>query len=171
MSKKNVKTILAILCTVFAITGSVFIGKGFDKKDNYSNPDNDDYNFSLDYVNSYVGGDAYNYIINGTYFTAYAVLGMGFLIMSTISGVTYLVLACKDKEEKMSEKVLNAKEESVVESTINDATEENASPLNTVVAEETIQKCEEKEKQICPECKNEVECGAKTCPNCGYPFE
>lgn len=158
MSKKNVKTILAILCTVFAITGSVFIGKGFDKKDNYSNPDNDDYNFSLDYVNSYVGGDAYNYIINGTYFTAYAVLGMGFLIMSTISGVAYLVLACKEKEENMCEKVLNA-------------TEENDSPLNNVVDEERIQKCEEKEKQICPECKNEVECGAKTCPSCGYPFE
>lgn len=65
MSKKNAKTLLAVLCAVFAVTGCVFINKGFDKKDNYSNPDSE-YSFDLDYVNSYVGGDAYNYIINGT---------------------------------------------------------------------------------------------------------
>ena len=33
-----------------------------------------------DYINAYVGGDAYNYIINGTYATAFFVLATMFMI-------------------------------------------------------------------------------------------
>ena len=47
--------------------------KGYDKMTNY---DNSDYS----YENAYVGGDAYNYIINGTHATAFFVLAIGFLI-------------------------------------------------------------------------------------------
>lgn len=78
---------------------SDFLCMGFYKKLAYSNPDND-YSVSDDYVNSYVGGDAYNYIINGTYFMAYAVMGIGSLVIATITGTTYLRLVC---EESMSE--------------------------------------------------------------------
>lgn len=34
MSKKNIIIILVTLCMVFAVTGCVLIGKGYDKKNN-----------------------------------------------------------------------------------------------------------------------------------------
>lgn len=43
---------------------------GFDKKDNYLSS----------VTNAYVGGDAYNYIINGTYFSGYMAMGSGILV-------------------------------------------------------------------------------------------
>ena len=43
--------------------------KGYDKITNYYNSD-----YSMLNKNAYVGGDAYNYIINGTYAAAYFVL-------------------------------------------------------------------------------------------------
>lgn len=43
-------------------------------------------------TNAYVGGDAYNYIINGTYFTGHSVLAMGFGIMGTIFFLTATIL-------------------------------------------------------------------------------
>lgn len=100
MSKKRVINLMTILCIVFILIGCVFIYKGYDKKNNYNNPDNE-YTFNDNYVNSYVGGDAYNYIINGTYFTAYAVMGTGAFIIASISGITGVVLSIKvDKEEE-----------------------------------------------------------------------
>ena len=48
-----------MLCIVLAILTLT----GFDKKDNYYNPEGS----LLSSENAYVGGDAYNYIINGTY--------------------------------------------------------------------------------------------------------
>ena len=62
--------------------------KGVDKMVNY-------YNSELSFVksvNAYVGGDAYNYIINGTYSTAFFVLtamfvlaGIGFIMLHYLS--------------------------------------------------------------------------------------
>ena len=43
------------------------------------NYDSGDY-YPYKYVNAYVGGDAYNYIINGTYATAYFVLTTMFVL-------------------------------------------------------------------------------------------
>lgn len=93
------------LCISFAIIGMIFIWKGFDKILNYSNPDSE-YSFSKEYENSYVGGDAYNYIINGTYFTGYAVLGAGSLIISAISGIVGAVISIKSEEELKKEEQL-----------------------------------------------------------------
>ena len=45
------------------------------------NYDSGDY-YPYKYVNAYVGGDAYNYIINGTYATAYFVLTAMFVLAS-----------------------------------------------------------------------------------------
>lgn len=50
-------------------------------------------------VNAYVGGDAYNYIINGTYFTAYSVLGVGAFIIATIAGVGAVFLSVKPEKK------------------------------------------------------------------------
>ncbi|MCC8023708.1 MAG: hypothetical protein LIP16_00115 [Clostridium sp.] len=63
--------------------------KGYDKMTNYYSSDT---YYSLN-KNAYVGGDAYNYIINGEYATAFfvlaigaALMGIGFLIVYYISG-------------------------------------------------------------------------------------
>lgn len=99
MSKQKATTLLKRLCIVCAIIGVILIFMGFYKKDAYNNPDNE-YTFSDDYINTYVGGDAYNYIINGTYFTAYAVLGTGFLVISSIFGSSSIVLSIKNEEKE-----------------------------------------------------------------------
>lgn len=92
--------------------------------------------------------------------------------MSTITGVAYLVLSCKQKQENVDEKDLDRKEEVVADlSQDNDVAEEKENSFNVVESEESIQKCEEKEIQLCPECQCEVESGGTECPNCGYPFE
>lgn len=49
---------------------------GFNKMFRYDNGEH----YPYEYINSYVGGDAYNYIINGTYATAYFVLAGTFLL-------------------------------------------------------------------------------------------
>lgn len=43
------------------------------------------YNSTIDSLkkNAYVGGDAYNYIINGTHATAFCVIGLVFAVMGT----------------------------------------------------------------------------------------
>lgn len=87
--KRKIVIIMRVICIIFAIIGIVLIGIGFDKIKSYENPDSE-YEYLYDeedYVNSYVGGDAYNYIINGTYFTAYAVMGTGAFLISAIIGV------------------------------------------------------------------------------------
>ncbi|WP_062514775.1 hypothetical protein [Halobacillus sp. KGW1] len=60
-----------------------FIIAGFYKILAYNNPYEDDIlTSSGDAVNAYVGADAYNLIINGTYATAFFVLAAGFLIVA-----------------------------------------------------------------------------------------
>lgn len=77
-----VLAIIAFLCSV------VMIGLGVDKVVNYYNSEN----FSSLIKNAYVGGDAYNYIINASYATGYyvlallsAVCGFGFLVMGFLN--------------------------------------------------------------------------------------
>lgn len=60
---RGVGVICLLLAAILLIVGIVNLHSAFDKKDNYS------------YSNRYVGGDAYNYIINAGYFTGYCVLG------------------------------------------------------------------------------------------------
>lgn len=98
MKRKKVKKWLFGFGITFLVLGLVFLFIGFDKKNSYNNPDSEYAHLydSDDYINSYVGGDAYNYIINGTYFTGYSVIGMGFLIMSTIACTTYFRLIFED---------------------------------------------------------------------------
>lgn len=85
MKKDNVLSILKRISVIFIMVGIMFLSMGFYKKMAYSNPDKA-YTTSDDYINSYVGGDAFNYIINGTYFMAYSVIGMGSLHTATFRG-------------------------------------------------------------------------------------
>ena len=45
-------------------------------------------------VNAYVGGDAYNYIINGNYATGFFVLSMGLFISGTLCVIGGNVINC-----------------------------------------------------------------------------
>lgn len=104
MSKQKVKRWLCGFWITFLILGLIFLFIGFDKKNSYKNPDsNSEYSYlydSDDYINSYVGGDAYNYIINGTYFTGYSVIGMGFFIMSTMTCTAWMILSIIDVKDE-----------------------------------------------------------------------
>lgn len=69
--------------------------KGYDKITNYYNSD-----YSMLNKNAYVGGDAYNYIINGTYAAAYFVLAAGFLISGIVCMAAGFLLIVIDENNK-----------------------------------------------------------------------
>ena len=92
------KKYFKIVGVIFIIVAFIFIFIGFDKMNNYYN--NEDY--PRRNKNAYVGGDAYNYIINGTYATAYFTLASGCMI----SGVICFIGSGLTKEEKREEAVV-----------------------------------------------------------------
>ncbi len=73
-------TVLFFMAILFYIISFVDLSKGFDKMNHYHN---NEY-FPSKSVNAYVGGDAYNYIINAGYATGYFVLFAGFFISGTL---------------------------------------------------------------------------------------
>jgi uncharacterized membrane protein YvbJ len=82
-STHNVLPIISGIVGAILICISIyFFSCGFNKKDNYSS--------SL--TNAYVGGDAYNYIINGTYFSGYMTLGSGLLVSGIALCCTGLII-------------------------------------------------------------------------------
>ena len=101
MTKEKAIKTTNTLCKVCTIVGIVFLLLAFYKNTFYNNPLGDDYKYNDDEMqhNVYVGGDAYNYIINGTRFTAYAVMGTGSLIIASIMGVFNVYLTLDDKKE------------------------------------------------------------------------
>ncbi|WP_214894026.1 hypothetical protein [Exiguobacterium sp. H66] len=81
------KNSLVFTISMLLLACVVFLGIGFQKLTVYENPYSDD-EYGLadeeDAVNAYVGGDAYNYMINASQATAYFVLG-GFSLLSAIA--------------------------------------------------------------------------------------
>ena len=75
---KKKYSIWSILSVISLVCACITFFKGIDKMVNY---DNGDY-YPYELVNAYVGGDAYNYIINGTYSTAFFVLTTMFVLAS-----------------------------------------------------------------------------------------
>ena len=96
---KNISIVLIIIGIVLIAIGSKCLETGFDKKDNYYNSDL----YSSINQNAYVGGDAYNYIINGTYFTGYVTLASGLYITSSISIISGLGLLIYSKTKNTEE--------------------------------------------------------------------
>lgn len=80
MKKTSIVTIMLCIATVFYLLSGFMLYKGYDKITNYYNSE---YSTSNN-INAYVGGDAYNYIINGNYSTGFFVLSAGFMITGTI---------------------------------------------------------------------------------------
>lgn len=89
------KKVLIVGTTAFFIAAGVFFYKANYVKNEYYNSDSF---YSLN-KNAYVGGDAYNYIINGTYFTGYSVIGVGCMICAVIMGTSVISLSLKENEE------------------------------------------------------------------------
>lgn len=87
----NAKKVLFCLAAVFFIAFGIVTYRGYDKMTKY-------YNSGLSSLNknAYVEGDAYNYIINGTYATAYFVLGSGFLLTSAVCMTGGLLITAID---------------------------------------------------------------------------
>ena len=88
MKKSNVWKVLSGI-SFFVSLISLYMG--FDKIYSYDNGEL----YPYTYHNAYVGGDAYNYIINGNYATAFfvltltfAMLGIGFCILAYLSKIS-----------------------------------------------------------------------------------
>lgn len=77
--------IWAVLSSVMFIISFIPLYKGYDKMHNYYSSETF---YSLN-RNAYVGGDAYNYIINAGYSTAYYVLAIGFAILGVVFLIVY----------------------------------------------------------------------------------
>ena len=88
MKKSNVRKVLSGISFFVSL---IFLYMGFDKIYSYDNGEL----YPYTYHNAYVGGDAYNYIINGNYATAFfvltltfAMLGIGFCILAYLSKIS-----------------------------------------------------------------------------------
>lgn len=81
------KTLLVLVGIAAIVFSIFFFSQAYDKYTNYYQSS---YNDALN-QNVYVGGDAYNYIINGTYFTGFSVLGVGSLLLGMLCiGIAYI---------------------------------------------------------------------------------
>jgi len=82
------KAFLITVGVVAVCMSLVFFFLAYDKYANYYYPESKD---SYLFKNVYVGGDAYNYIINGTHFTGFSVLGVGALVLGFLCfGLAYI---------------------------------------------------------------------------------
>ncbi len=93
---KPIKNILIVLAMICFIISGIFFGKGHNVKNEYYNSEN----FTSLNKNAYVGGDAYNYIINGTYFTGYSVIASATLLSGIILISNSIIITIKIKEYK-----------------------------------------------------------------------
>lgn len=92
---KKTVILLWVCCALLISTCIIMISKGFDAKNNYIKNENEPITKSK---NVYVGGDAYNYIINGTYFTGYMVVGGAAGLCSIILFCTSLNIISQNRQ-------------------------------------------------------------------------
>jgi len=112
---KKLGAILMILSLLFFVGCGLSAAQGVDKYTNYNNSET----YPELNQNAYVGGDAYNYIINGTYFTAFTVISAACAIsglMCLIGGALLIsrgktqeqLNACKQLLEEIADQHLTA---------------------------------------------------------------
>lgn len=92
MKRENLKNVFLGVSAVFLFLSIYCMYEGVDKKENYYNSE-----YSSHTVNAYVGGDAYNYIINAGYFAGYFALAGGSLASSTILFCAGMLLTVKEE--------------------------------------------------------------------------
>lgn len=106
------KTFLVLIGILAIIASVFFFYQAYDKYVNY-------YQSSSGYrdKNAYVGGDAYNYIINGNYFTGFSVLGVGSLLLGMLCiGLAYISSKMEESKVELQgilKKIGEAKYESI----------------------------------------------------------
>lgn len=106
MTINVVKKIFYVICLAAVIAMLFFGYQAYDKKNNYKNSE-----YSLLTENAYVGGDAYNYIINAGYFAGYLSLCGSCLITATISfGCGVLAEIAEKKNDAIGEKYAGCSE-------------------------------------------------------------
>lgn len=88
---KSLRVLVCTIAFIGIIISIVFFAKARDVKEHY-------YNSDYSSKNAYVGGDAYNYIINGTYFTGYSVIGSAGMLGAVILFSNAVMLTVKIKE-------------------------------------------------------------------------
>ena len=81
-----------ILSVVSFILSGIMLYKVYDKMTRYYNPE---YSWRSS-VNAYVGADAYNYIINGTYATSFFILATMFALM----GIGFIIILYLENERR-----------------------------------------------------------------------
>lgn len=120
---KKISIWMPIIAAILIVISISCINKGFDCKDNYYNSDK----YAILNQNAYVGGDAYNFIINGTYFTGYSVLGGA-------SGLGAIILLCSYfnilNQNKLIENLVSqnsSEDEKTDDAQLNENTGENSS--------------------------------------------
>lgn len=94
---------LTILTIVFIILGILFAGIGFHKMLVY---EGSEYSWR-ESKNAYVGGDAYNYIINGTYFSGFSALSGAMFICAVICLENLLKLMVAGEDKRLEDKRLS----------------------------------------------------------------
>ena len=102
IDKKKLQIVFLAISAGLLLLSLFCIHEGIDKKEHYYNSD-----YSSLSVNAYVGGDAYNYIINAGYFAGYFALAGGCLTSSAILFCTGMVLSVKETERTMPSKFQN----------------------------------------------------------------
>lgn len=115
--KSEGKGILKVFSGITFVVSAVFFGLGLDKMFNY---DNGEY-YPYEYHNAYVGGDAYNYIINGNYATGFFVLATMFALL----GIGFIALYYMSKMVNGQEKLL----------ALNSTTVDNATRNEQIIAD------------------------------------
>jgi len=93
--KKAKEDKIIVFVIILLIIGCIFIGKAFDVKNNYYQGST--YSTSK---HSYVGGDAYNYIINANYFTGYITLAGTSFVSSVILIATDILIKSKNERKE-----------------------------------------------------------------------
>jgi len=100
----KISKIFIIIAVILLILSAVAYYKGYDCKTNYHNSE-------WKTENAYVGGDAYNYIINGTYFTGFMVLsascGLGAIILLSTGLILYTQYSQQEKPVVKSDESSN----------------------------------------------------------------
>lgn len=94
--QSSASTILTVLSAIMLALALFFGFQGMDKKGRYYLNEHD----SSRNINAYVGGDAYNYIINGTYFSGYCALCGGLLAGSAATFSAGMVIKAIEASSK-----------------------------------------------------------------------